>query len=185
MQCVVLCCLECPRLLISFLLLSSSSSSPLQPDITPKPTSTPHKQRSHHSPVPHDSALVWWPAFSLTAYGWRRFLATPVCTVCTISGRIGALKTCGNMKSATASFACCFFSQLPISFPSLFLQHSTITQSKTYLWQRVRSPAGGAIRREDRDCRAGCHRDLTVVDGIWSSVVVVVCFLLQKSSRIR
>ena len=29
-------------------------------------------------PVPQDSALVWWPAFSLTAYGCLLFFAMPV-----------------------------------------------------------------------------------------------------------
>ena len=29
------------------------------------------------APVPQDSAEVWCPAFSLTAYGWRLFFAIP------------------------------------------------------------------------------------------------------------
>lgn len=37
-----------------------------------------------HVPVPQDSALVWWPAFSLTAYGWRLFLAMPVWTLLSV-----------------------------------------------------------------------------------------------------
>jgi hypothetical protein len=31
--------------------------------------------RATARPVPQDSALVWWPAFSLTAYACRLFLA--------------------------------------------------------------------------------------------------------------
>ena len=47
-------------------------------------------------PVPHDSAAVWWPAFMLTAYGWRAFFAMLVCTVRTMSGRMGAVNTAGR-----------------------------------------------------------------------------------------
>ena len=47
-------------------------------------------------PVPQDSAAVWWPALALTAYAWRAFLAMWVCTVCTMSERMGATNTAGR-----------------------------------------------------------------------------------------
>ena len=47
-------------------------------------------------PVPQDSAAVWWPALADTAYAWRAFLAMWVCTVCTMSERMGATNTAGR-----------------------------------------------------------------------------------------
>ena len=46
-------------------------------------------------PVPHDSALVWWPALEDTAYGCRLFLDMLQWTKLTKSGRIGDLNTLG------------------------------------------------------------------------------------------
>merc|ERR1719149_565332 len=51
-------------------------------------------------PVPQDCAEVWWPAFIMTAYAWRAFLAMFVCTERTTSGRMGAAKTPGSGRLA-------------------------------------------------------------------------------------
>ena len=53
--------------------------------------------RATARPVPQDSADVWWPAYLLTAYGWRLFLAIFVWTKLTTSGRIWAVNTPGRV----------------------------------------------------------------------------------------
>ena len=52
--------------------------------------------RATARPVPQDSALVWWPASYFTAYGWRLFIFIRECTLCTMSGLIGAVNTAGR-----------------------------------------------------------------------------------------
>ena len=58
--------------------------------------------RATARPVPHDSALVWWPAIRDTAWGCLLFLAMLVCTNCTTSRRIGTLNTAGSFIKAFA-----------------------------------------------------------------------------------
>ena len=46
--------------------------------------------------VPHEIAERSLPAYALTAYAWRRFLAMSRWTWATTSGRIGAASTAGR-----------------------------------------------------------------------------------------
>ena len=47
-------------------------------------------------PVPQESALIWWPDNSQTAWGHLLFLHKLVWTKLTISGRMGVLNTAGK-----------------------------------------------------------------------------------------
>ncbi len=59
--------------------------------------------RATARPVPHDIALVCSPDAYATAYAWREFLRMFVCTNCTTSRRIGAVKTAGSGSDVVAA----------------------------------------------------------------------------------
>lgn len=58
-------------------------------------------------PVLQDSAVVWWPANSLTAEGCLLFLHNLVWTKFTVSGQMGALNTAGKWHFCQMIDPCC------------------------------------------------------------------------------
>ena len=92
-------------------------------------------------PVPHDSADVCMPASNFTAYGWRWFLARPVCTERTMSGLMGAVKTAG--------WAVC-----PVASPSA---ECTVTSGRDAAM--VAGPEIGKRARRRAACRVEHRRD--------------------------
>lgn len=93
-------------------------------------------------PVPQDSAEVWWPAFSLTAYGCLLFLAIPECTV------------------LLPSQPC---SSVPGSLRSIILNNIRTNWRSEYCRERVSRSTRSTIRRGNGDSRARRHLDIVLI----------------------